>query len=130
MKRIALLLLALGLIMPLCAEEPNTPSPQESERIVCPYYHGVALFKVNNSLGLIDSTGHVLVRPIYASAPTRFGDAQFCRKTNYEPIEWYSWVGHPRFSNMWIDSKGKILVQGTRAMFFVGDMIPEALWDY
>ena len=97
---------------------------------VYPFKHGIANVWLRQSIGLVNEEGKEIVRPIYATAPFCFGDAQFCLyRTSSTPV-WLSWVGHPRLSNTWIDATGKMYVQGTKNMYFVTDVVPEALWDY
>lgn len=95
-----------------------------------PFIHGIANVRLRQSIGLVNEQGKELVRPIYGSAPYCFGDAQFCLyRTSDNPV-WLSWVAHPKLSSTWIDATGKVYIQGTKNTFFVGDVIPEVLWDY
>ena len=97
---------------------------------VTEFHHGVSTVRLGKNIGLVNEQGKELVRPIYGNAPIYFGDSQFTLyRSSAKPI-WISYVHHQNLSAAWIDSTGKMLVQGTKAAFYVGDIIPEVLWDY
>lgn len=110
--------------------EDGTQLTEYRYSFVSEFSHGVATVKLGRSIGLVNEEGKELVRPIYAQAPERFGEAQFTLyRSSVKPI-WLSYVHHQSLSAAWVDSTGKVLVQGTKALFYVGDQIPEVLWDY
>lgn len=94
------------------------------------FSHGVANVMIGETVGMVNSCGKEIAKPVYTFAPLHFGEV---------PIQ-LTYRGEHRYVSClynavlggatWLDADGKILQTGTKLMFRITDKIPESLWDY
>ncbi len=94
------------------------------------FSHGVANVMIGETVGMVNSCGKEIAKPVYTFAPIRFGEV---------PIQ-LTYRGQPRYvcclynANLggatWLDAEGIILQTGTKLMFRITDKVPDSLWDY
>ncbi len=108
----------------------NEPLTDYSYDKVYDFSHGVANVMIGETVGMVNSCGKEIAKPIYTFAPLRFGEV---------PIQ-LAYRGQHRYVSClynavlvgatWLDADGKILQTGTKLMFRITDKVPDSLWDY
>ncbi len=90
------------------------------------FYNGVSTVRSKaDALGLVNTKGKEIARTLYGATALKFGVTQFRSNDKI-----YSFVSHPSLGTSWIDQDGNTIIRGTKAVFKITDIIPEALWDF
>lgn len=97
---------------------------------VYPFHNGVAPVFVGQTVGLVNTKGKEVARPIYGIVVERFGEVPI--RPCYAGVPTFiGWAYHPNLGGTtWFDGNGKTLATGTKMVFNLHDKIPDGLWDY